>query len=48
VDDPTEALHRLTGWALERGATLEGLEVDRPSLEDVYLDLTGGEEASAE
>jgi ABC-2 type transport system ATP-binding protein len=48
VDDPTDALHRLTGWALERGATLEGLEVDRPSLEDVYLELTGGEEASAE
>jgi ABC-2 type transport system ATP-binding protein len=48
VDDPTEALHRLTGWALERGATLGGVEVDRPSLEDVYLELTGGEEASAE
>ena len=45
ADDPTQALHRLTGWAQERGLALEGLEVDRPSLEDVYLDLTGGEEA---
>lgn len=45
AEDPTQVLHRLTGWALERGVVLEGIEVDRPSLEDVYLDLTGGEEA---
>ena len=38
---PTELLHRLTGWALERGIELEALEVRRPSLEDVYLELTG-------
>jgi ABC-2 type transport system ATP-binding protein len=45
VDHPTEPLHRLTGWALENGLELQGLEVARPSLEDVYLDLTrdGGE-----
>jgi hypothetical protein len=36
-------LHDLTGWALEGGLTLAGLQVSRPSLEDVYLDLTGGE-----
>ncbi len=36
-------LHELTAWALERGVALEGLEVTRPSLEDVYLELTGGE-----
>jgi ABC-2 type transport system ATP-binding protein len=41
VDEPTEALHRLTGWALDRGAVLDRLSVDRPSLEDVYLSLTG-------
>jgi len=40
TDDPTRALHTLTGWALERGATLEDLTVTRPSLEDVYLQLT--------
>jgi hypothetical protein len=28
---------------LEQGVALEGLEVTRPSLEDVYLELTGGE-----
>ena len=33
-------LHELTGAALERGEELEGLEVTRPSLEDVYLELT--------
>jgi hypothetical protein len=33
-------LHRLTGWALANSVTLDGLEVTRPTLEDVYLSLT--------
>jgi ABC-2 type transport system ATP-binding protein len=37
---PTQTLHDLTGWALEAGQELVGLEVSRPSLEDVYLELT--------
>ena len=40
--EPTRALHELTGWAIEKGVDLNGLEVQRPSLEDVYLALTGG------
>jgi ABC-2 type transport system ATP-binding protein len=40
ADDVTRALHRLTGWAIDEGIELEGLEVIRPSLEDVYLELT--------
>jgi ABC-2 type transport system ATP-binding protein len=40
---PTGALHTLTGWALSRGDELEALAVTRPSLEDVYLRLTGGD-----
>ncbi len=36
VDD----LAVLTGWARERGIDLPGLTVTRPSLEDVYLELT--------
>jgi ABC-2 type transport system ATP-binding protein len=44
ADDPTKPLHDLTGWAMEHGVGLETLEVSRPSLEDVYLELTGGEE----
>ena len=39
TDDPVGTLHSLTGWALRRGVTLEALEVRRPSLEDVYLEL---------
>ena len=38
--DPTAVLHDLTGWALERKVQLDGLEVVRPSLEDVYLQIT--------
>jgi ABC-2 type transport system ATP-binding protein len=43
TEDPTGTLNQLTGWALERGAQVDGLEVHRPTLEDVYLELTGGE-----
>ena len=46
TDDPTGALHELTGWALERGIRLDNLEISRPSLEDVYLEITGGEAGS--
>jgi ABC-2 type transport system ATP-binding protein len=37
---PTDDLHRITGWAIEHGIALEGLSVTPPSLEDVYLLLT--------
>ena len=37
--EPTRALHDLTAAALAEGRELEGLEVRRPSLEDVYLGL---------
>ena len=37
---PVRTLNELTGRALEQGLDLEGLEVTRPSLEDVYLELT--------
>jgi len=37
--DPTAALERLLGWARSRGVTVAGLTVQRPSLEDVYLQL---------
>jgi ABC-2 type transport system ATP-binding protein len=44
AEDPTKPLHDLTGWALEHAVALETIEVSRPTLEDVYLELTGGEE----
>ena len=37
--DPTADLYTLTKWATERGVELAGLEVTRPSLEDMYLDI---------
>ncbi len=39
--DPTRRLNELTGDALARGERLEGLEVRRPTLEEIYLELTG-------
>ncbi len=35
-------LNRITAWSIESGAELDQLEVRRPSLEDVYLELTEG------
>lgn len=46
--DATRALHEATGAALAEGRVLEGLEVRRPSLEDVYLELVGEPPARAE
>ncbi len=40
VDDAVATLHELTGWAIANDVDLDGLEVSRPSLEDVYLSLT--------
>ena len=40
TDEPTRVLHELTASALAAGAELEGLEVRRRTLEDVYLELT--------
>jgi ABC-2 type transport system ATP-binding protein len=45
TEEPTRVLHDLTAQALADGVELEGLEVHRRSLEDVYLELTRGEEA---
>ena len=39
-EDLTLGLHRLTGWALENSVSLRTLQLLRPSLEDVYLQLT--------
>jgi ABC-2 type transport system ATP-binding protein len=41
TSSPTQRLHELTAEALARGEELEALEVRRPTLEDVYLELTG-------
>jgi ABC-2 type transport system ATP-binding protein len=43
TEEPTRVLHELTSQALAEGVELEGLEVHRRSLEDVYLELTSEE-----
>jgi len=53
TDDPTALLHQLTSAALARGDRLHDLSVTRPTLEDVYLELTAeavaaGDETAAE
>ena len=40
TEQPVAILNALTDWALARDLDLAGLEVRRPSLEDVYLELT--------
>jgi ABC-2 type transport system ATP-binding protein len=38
--EPTKALHELTAAALARGVELDGLQVRKPTLEEIYLALT--------
>ncbi|HEY3551076.1 MAG TPA: ABC transporter ATP-binding protein [Gaiellaceae bacterium] len=44
TDEPTRVLAELTSAAVARGEELEGLQVRRPSLEEVYLTLTAEED----
>ncbi len=43
TEDPQADLYRLLSLAAERRAVLEDIEVRRPSLEDIFLDLTSEE-----
>jgi ABC-2 type transport system ATP-binding protein len=45
TSEPTRVLAELTARALTEGRELEGLEVRRPTLEDVYLELVDGGES---
>jgi ABC-2 type transport system ATP-binding protein len=47
TEDATALLHQLTSAALARGERLRDLSVTRPTLEDVYLELTAEEPAQA-
>jgi ABC-2 type transport system ATP-binding protein len=47
TEAPLEAVHTLTGWALERGIELSDFTVTQPTLEDIYLELTENAEAAA-
>ncbi len=45
TEDTTRTLFELTSWAVNAGISLDGLQVTRPSLEDVYLQITNEAEA---
>ena len=48
TEDPQHVLYRLTSWAETAHVELDGIEVTRPTLDDVFLELTGdAEDASA-
>jgi ABC-2 type transport system ATP-binding protein len=46
TDEPTRTLYEVTSWAVQRGISLDGLQVTRPSLEDVYLQITSEAETA--
>jgi hypothetical protein len=37
------AVQRISTWALEHGIELSGFSVSQPTLEDIYLELTGSD-----
>jgi ABC-2 type transport system ATP-binding protein len=45
--EPVRIANAITGWALEHGTELEHFSVTQPTLEDIYLELTGAQAASA-
>ena len=42
--EPVVASHEITTWALEHDVELAHFSVTQPTLEDIYLELTGGDE----
>jgi ABC-2 type transport system ATP-binding protein len=44
----TVTLHQLTSWAIQAGVSLDTLRIQRPTLEDVYLQLTSGVEGATQ
>jgi len=48
TSEPVRATQRITTWALERGVELGHFSVTQPTLEDIYLELTGNDSAPAE
>ena len=44
--EPVLAASRITGWAIDHGAELGHFSVNQPTLEDIYLELTGSTPAA--
>jgi ABC-2 type transport system ATP-binding protein len=45
--DAVRAAQEVTSWALERDLDLAHFSVTQPTLEDIYLELTGGEQSTS-
>ena len=45
--EPIQATAEITSWALERGVELGHFSVSQPTLEDIYLELTGSGQDNA-
>ncbi len=45
--EPVVAVQRITTWALDEGIALHHLSVSQPTLEDIYLELTGSPTGAA-
>ena len=41
--EPVVVAQRIRTWALDRGVELEHLAVNQPTVEDIYLELTGSQ-----
>jgi ABC-2 type transport system ATP-binding protein len=48
TEHAVRATAQITAWALEHDVELEHFSVSQPTLEDVYLELTGGEQPAAD
>ncbi len=48
TDDEVRVLHDLTTWSIDSGVPLAGLALERSTLEDVYLRLTGSEHGASQ
>ncbi len=46
--EPVRAVNMLTGWALENDVRLGHFSVSQPTLEDIYLELTGASEHNSQ
>jgi ABC-2 type transport system ATP-binding protein len=44
TSEEISVLRTLTNWAVSSGVTIDGLTVERRTLEDVYVSLTGGDD----
>ena len=48
TQEPVRAAQILTTWALERDVDLGHFAVSQPTLEDIYLELTGAAEPTSQ